>query len=372
MAQDFYQLLEGLNLKSPFVTSTNRGLMSTEETYKYVLEGHKAQKDNNRIPSIYQFPIGCQLELTYNCNQRCIHCYNQSGNENNDLSSSLTHEEWIKVCHQLGEIGIFQCVISGGEPTLLGDKLFELMDILHSYNVKFIFITNGMLINEKMISSLIKYRYQWFQVSIDGSRPELHDFVRGVPSWQKAIRAADLVKKAGMPLVIAHAVMRRNIDYLEEMIDLAYILGASRIVFGPFELLGRAIVNHDEISLSQEELERIYKITESKYKEYLGRMEIMLTAEEPLSLRLRTIEANGVLLIRPNGDVKFDCIAPFTIGNIRENRIIDIWKSLGQTVWQHPRVIEYITAIKDTKDMLKVNPRVNVDPDERLKVPVGG
>ncbi len=36
-------------------------------------------------------------------------------------------------------------------------------------------------------------------------------------------------------------------------------------------------------------------------------------------------KSNDVLLIRPNGDVKFDCIAPFKIGNLKEETLQDIW-----------------------------------------------
>ena len=60
------------------------------------------------------------------------------------------------MARELGELGIFQCVLSGGEPTLLGDSLFEIMDILNEYNVKFIGNTNGMIINEQNIEKFKK------------------------------------------------------------------------------------------------------------------------------------------------------------------------------------------------------------------------
>ena len=147
---------------------------SAKDYFENYDKGMKRQIKKELFPENYHYPTGVQLELTYKCNHRCIHCYNQSGGKcNND---ELTIEQWKKLAKRLGEIGIFQCVISGGEPTILGDSLIEIMEILDGYNIKFIFISNGFLLDEKFIKKLSKFKYTWFQISIDGSRPELHNY----------------------------------------------------------------------------------------------------------------------------------------------------------------------------------------------------
>lgn len=283
----------------------------------------------------------------------------------NNNSPDLAIEEWERIAFELCEMGVFHCVISGGEPTLLGNKLFDIMDIFHKYGVTFILITNGMLINESNVMRFSKYKYNWFQVSIDGSRPELHDHIRGAVSFEKAVNAASLVKQAGMPLVIAHSVMKHNKDYLEEMIDLAYLLGAIKIIAGPFSYTGRAVLNSADIELSDDEITEIYRVADNKASQYSGLMEVAIPIEEIVSLRVNLFEPNGVLLIRPNGDVKFDCISPFKIGNVREKTLMDIWRD-GRTVHAHPRLREYASQIKFHRDFLTVYPKVNVDPDEML------
>ncbi len=70
------------------------------------------------------------------------------------ISEELSINQWKMIAKRFGELGIFQCVISGGEPTLLKDDFFETMDILASYDVKFIFITNGMLLDEDYVNKL--------------------------------------------------------------------------------------------------------------------------------------------------------------------------------------------------------------------------
>ncbi|SFF57440.1 radical SAM protein [Clostridium cadaveris] len=327
-------------------------------------EGMNKQIDRKMFPRSYEFPTGVQFELTYKCNHRCIHCYNQSGG--NHEEKEMTLEQWKKLSHRLGELGIFQCVISGGEPTLLKESLFEIMDILDNYSVKFIFISNGLILNKEYVKKLSKYKYTWFQISIDGSRPELHNYVRGLDSWNQAINAANLIKRAGLPLVISHAVVKKNYDYLEEMIDMSYLLGARRIITGPFSYSGRALINGKELELSTDEKENVYEIVAKKSKEYKGRMEVIASAEEVIGLRIKQKDVNGVILIRPNGDVKIDCVAPFKIGNVLEEDIYSIWNRIGRNVWEHPRVVEYINSIHSSDDLRCVYPRINVDPDELL------
>lgn len=366
METNVKSLVEGIKPQKAFFTDGYGQVFDAHNYIEYYHHMINAKQEAKLIPSLLEKPNGAQFELLYKCNQRCIHCYNQSGMENNN-TPGLSLEEWKRIAKEMGEMGIFQCIMSGGEPTLMGDGLFEIMDILHEYGVMFIVISNGMLINEEKMKRFSKYRYNWFQISIDGSRPEIHDYIRGAKSFNKAIAAANLVKQAGIPLVIAHAVMKKNKDYLPEMIDLAYMLGATRIVTGPFSYMGRAVLNSEDIELTDEEIQEAYKIIDEKAGEYEGRMEVSIPTEEVVSLRTKLAEPNGVMLIRPNGDVKFDCVSPFKIGNVRENSIKEIWE-VGRQVHSHPRLIEYVNQIKCHRDLLTTKPHINVDPDELLTI----
>lgn len=365
MSKFIKNLIEGIEPQKTFFTDGYGQVFDAHNYIEYCHNMVNAKQEAKLIPTRYENTIGMQFELLYRCNQKCIHCYNQSGLENNNNTTGLSLEEWKDIAREAGEMGIFQCIMSGGEPLLMGDGLFEIMDILHEYGVTFIVISNGMLLNEHNINKFAKYRYNWFQISIDGSRPETHDYIRGAKSFEKAINAANLVKQAGFPLVIAHAVMKKNKDDLAEMIDLAYMLGATRIVTGPFSYMGRAILNSEDIELSDEEIQSAYNIIDEKAGEYKGRMEVSMPTEELVSLRTKLAEPNSVLLVRPNGDVKFDCVSPFKIGNVRENSLRDIWVK-GKEVHSHPRLIEYVNQIKSHRDLLTTKPYINVDPDEQL------
>lgn len=316
------------------------------------------------FPKELDSPLGCQLELTHQCNLRCIQCYNQSGCSKPDISFS----KWTDVVKQLVDMNIFECVISGGEPLLLKDNLYKLMDILDDSGVRFIFVTNGLLMDEKNVKRLSKYDYYWVQVSIDGSRPKIHDKIRGLKgSWKKAVNAAKMISQAGLPLVISHVIQRDNIDYLDEMLRTSYLLGANRIITGKFTFSGRAIINKELIDVDHNKIRKAYQFLKARRSDYEGRMDIVTSTDPAFYLRYRVLEPSSVLLVRPNGDVKVDCILPFKIGNVLNEKISSIWERIGKSAWKNSKIIEYIKSIKDERDMISKHPRPYVDDDILIK-----
>lgn len=319
---------------------------------------------NDIYPRELESPLGCQLELTHKCNLRCNQCYNQSGCSKPDISFG----KWMDVAKQLTDMNIFECVISGGEPLLLGDKLYKIMDILDDSGIRFILVTNGFIMDEKKLKRLSKYDYYWVQVSIDGSKPGIHDKIRGVKgSWKKAVNAAKMVSQAGLPLVISHVIQRDNINYLDEMVQTSYLLGAKRMITGKFTFSGRALLNRKEIGIDRNKVIRAYNFLKIKRNEYSGKMDIVTSTDPVFYLRYRVIEPCNALLIRPNGDVKLDCILPFKIGNVMDENISSIWNRIGKTAWKNSEIINYVKSIKDERDLVNVRPRPYVDEDIMIK-----
>ena len=274
----------------------------------------------------------------------------------------MTPEEWCKLAKQIVQDGgIFQCIISGGEPLLLGDSLFDIMDILHDDGTSFVVITNGFLLTKEKVLRFKKYRFYWFQISIDGVNSDIHDSFRGVDgSWNHAVNGALEVSNAGLPLVIAHSVTPKNLNSLEEMTQLAYQLGANSIILGEVLPSGRAIFNPD-IMLTQEQKQYLYqKIHELSIK-FQGKLVIKRSASIQTQMQRYALDANGGGIIRPNGDFRLDCMAPFVIGNVLKKPLKDIWKEKGEFAWQSPQVENFINSIN--KYTQSGNRKNHVEPD---------
>lgn len=314
-------------------------------------------------PKKFNYPITLQFELTGQCNLKCKHCYNRSGDS--DRETLMTSEKWCELARQIvSDGGIFQCIISGGEPLLLGDKLFDIMDILHDDGTSFVVISNAFLLTKEKVRRFAKYRYFWFQISIDGSTAEIHDNFRGVEgSFDRAINGALEISDAGIPLVIAHTVTPQNINFVEDMINLAYRLGANSIILGEVMFSGRAYENA-EIVLNDEQKNLLYSQIEEFSKKYAGRITIQRSAELKISMERYMAEVNGGGIIRPNGDFRLDCMAPFTIGNVLEKSVKEIWLDKGIDAWKSDAVKNFVSAIDEDKQ--ESNVKNHVDSDFQL------
>ena len=289
------------------------------------------------------FPLAClQFELTAHCNAMCRHCYNNSG-ITNDIPDKLSPEKWIKFAKYLvDQGGIFECILSGGEPLLLKDKLFELMDILYDDGTIFMLITNGYLLTDEIACKLKKYQYHWLQISIDGDTAEYHDaFRQQEGSWKRAVKGAEYVSKYDIPLKIAHCVTPYNIDKIDEMCKLAFALGAKAITIGELCLSGRVKQNQNLLLSESLRKKMFYSIEENKAK-YEGKMIVKSSNSVKEGLIQHKKHPAYGAVIRPNGDIRIDGMAPFVIGNVLEDDFKDIWTKKIKLSWENDLVQNYI------------------------------
>src|SRR5207237_6530518 len=86
--------------------------------------------------------LGVQLDITYRCNERCIHCY-----LDHDDHGEMTTAEIKDLLVQLADAGVFFLTLSGGEIFLRKD-LFEIIEharkLMFSVKLK----TNAVMIRE--------------------------------------------------------------------------------------------------------------------------------------------------------------------------------------------------------------------------------
>jgi len=74
-----------------------------------------------------------------------LQCYNRS-NDCRNVANELTRDQWLDVARQLVDAGVFEVILSGGEPLLLGSTLYDILDVLHEASIECVIITNGMLL----------------------------------------------------------------------------------------------------------------------------------------------------------------------------------------------------------------------------------
>lgn len=304
----------------------------------------RALENAGLFSKLASFPLAAlQFELTTHCNAMCKHCYNNSG-INNSIPDAMTAAEWISFAKYLvAHGGVFEVLLSGGEPLLLGEALFDLMDILHDDGTCFLLQTNGMLLTQEVAKRLSKYRYHWIQISIDGVTARYHDEFRQVKGcWEKAVSAAYAVASNDIPFKIAHCVTPYNLQEIDQMCDFAYSIGASALTIGELCLSGRVAKNQD-LLLSNEQRKILFNKIEENIHKYRGRMVIKSSNRIRDGLERQRKKPYTSALIRPNGDIRIDGMAPFVIGNVLTDDFAEVWTKKINLCWENSQVQKFIS-----------------------------
>lgn len=303
---------------------------------------HQALKTKGFYSDSAIYPLSSlHFELTARCNAFCRHCYNDSGQ--NNVADAMTPARWLEFSKYLVKNGgVFECLLSGGEPLLLGDKLFEIMDVLHEDGTIFLLMTNGYLLTPNMAKRFAKYRYHWFQISIDGATAEYHDWFRRTDgNWSRAVQGARAVAEQGIPLKIAHCVTPYNLKDMDAMCDLAYSVGAASIMMGGISLSGRTNENQDLLLTAADKEVMKRKIEENKIR-YQGKMKVKSANSVKQGLINHSKRPRSGAVIRPNGNVRIDGMAPFVIGNIIKEDFSAVWQNKIDHCWDDVRVRDFI------------------------------
>ena len=208
----------------PSLTATKKILWATNPYHRktiiktfiinHCLVGTNKRKDfSERHGGLYP-PGFFVISPSMKCNLNCYGCY--AGYY--DKKAELTFDEIDKVMTQAKEIGMYFCVVSGGEP-LFHPRIF---DIFEKHNdVIFHMYTNGSLIDEKVCQRFAEVGNVIPAISIEGYRKET-DERRGVGHFDRVMKAMDLLREAKILFGFSATLTRQNTEILssDEFIDL--------------------------------------------------------------------------------------------------------------------------------------------------------
>lgn len=284
-------------------------------------------------------PVVVQGMVTERCNYRCEYC---AFGRRESTADEISSEEWCAALVTLREfIGPFLIQFAGGEPFVKRGFL-DILDFCHEQGIHFGLITNGSGLSERNCRRLSNARPFNVDVSVDASRAEIHDAVRGVPGSLESIEAgvgrlleARRTVGADFPIRIKTTVHRRNQGTLSDLVRWVEAIGATSVDFSPVRRWTPEVEEDLWIrdSKSLQSLER--EIAELIRLKRAGAP--IETSEEKLSAFVDHFEdREGSLAvspcrvgmreyhIRPNGDVKVCWYHP-AIGNVRRGDARSIW-----------------------------------------------
>ena len=264
-------------------------------------------------------PLGVHLDITYRCNERCVHCY-----LDHDDHGEMTTSEIKGVLDQLAEAGTFFLTLSGGE-ILMRMDFFEILEharhLLFNVRLK----TNGVMIGEDEARRMRELGVEQIQVSIYSHRSSVHDAITKLPgSLKRSIQAIRFLQQQGLKVTIANVLMTANrgdhagVQALSRDLGVEYALDPTITpkMDGDTSVLG--------LRISGAELNAVFH-----NRDLVGNVEEFCAPPPPpgddIMEGLPCSAGHTAAYITPYGDV-FPCVQfPLPSGNVRRRSFIDIW-----------------------------------------------
>ena len=276
----------------------------------------KAQKLN--------IPLSVQLDLTYRCNERCVHCY-----LDHDDHGEMTTAEIKHLLDEMAEAGVFILTLSGGEIFLRKD-FFDLLE--HARRLMFCvkLKTNAVLIREREAARLHELGVESIQISIYSHRPEVHDAITLIPgSLKRSVAAIKFLKSQGLKVIIANVLMSQNMQDYPGVRALAAELGVECTLDPTVTPMMDGNRSTVALGVDQGALRQVFRDTAlvGDVDEFCA---IPAPAGEDEMESTPCSAGHTACYVSPYGEV-FPCVQfPLPTGNVRQQRFVDIWRHSEQ------------------------------------------
>lgn len=272
-------------------------------------------------------PYRMDIMLTYLCQNRCGHCYN----EPRELSE-LTAEEWEQVIDRLWKYGVPHIVFTGGEPTR-SPHLRRLIDRAEKNGQVAGLVTNGRALSEPgYLNDLIDVGLDHVQITVLSHRPEAHDrLVCSEGAWEETMEGLDIALSSDLYVNTNTTIMRATLPDVEETLRFLIGRGVRNVAFNGLIRSGKGKgaegISFDEMS---EALLRLKDIADEAGVKMTWYTPTPYCELNPINLGLGIKQCTACSLnmaLEPDGTV-LPCQSYYEpLGNI----LTDEWKK----IWEH-------------------------------------
>jgi radical SAM protein with 4Fe4S-binding SPASM domain len=269
-------------------------------------------------------PLSVQLDVTYRCNERCVHCY-----LDHEDHGEMTTAEIRNLLDQLAEAGVFFLTLSGGEVFMRMD-FFDIIEYARSLMFCVKIKTNAFMIRESEAQRIRDLNVQEVQVSIYSHRPEVQDAITLLPgSLKRSVAGIRLLRSHGVKVVIANVLMMQNlgdhggVKALAKELDAEYTIDPT---VTPMMDGDRAVL---QLGLGVPQLKEVFRT-----EDMVGNVDEFCApppaVNDDVMKELPCSAGHTACYVSPYGDV-FPCVQfPLPSGNVRRQKFMDIWRHSDQ------------------------------------------
>ncbi|MBI4055144.1 MAG: methyltransferase domain-containing protein [Elusimicrobia bacterium] len=228
------------------------------------------------------------LHVVQTCNLSCTHCLVSSGPQGERGPDTAFYEN---ILDQAQALGARRFYFTGGEPFIRQDLPALIRGITEGKDSEVICLTNATLFDGSRLEALkrLDRARVRFQVSLDGTSPEINDPIRGEGVFLKACEGLRRLNSLGFETSLTAVVTRQNLRDLENLPALAKRLGAVSVHLMWLHKRGRILETEGEKAFpSQGELLELFRCV------YRKSVELDIVLDNAESFRRRVNGPPGV------------------------------------------------------------------------------
>ena len=278
-------------------------------------------------------------ETTLRCNARCAFCGSGCGDVRSypdELTGDEIRAALLDISRKLDPSRIMLNV-TGGEP-LVREDVLDVAGYAAELGFPWGMVTNGSLIDDRVIDKMKASGMKTLTVSIDGCK-ETHERLRRLDgSFGRIISSLKSIRRQGFTehLQVTTVVNKQNISELEELRRILLDIGLDSWRVVTADPIGRA-KNNSAVLLDKDGMRRYFEFAE-KYSDdrvlpviqscshYFGEWEHRLRTRCfscGAGKRVASILYNGDIFVCPNVERRKELIQ----GNVRTHSLADLWRS---------------------------------------------
>jgi radical SAM protein with 4Fe4S-binding SPASM domain len=230
-------------------------------------------------------PLKLEMDVTTQCNIRCIMCYLSDPRFSKIRRVDISVEDFERIAEQVFPLCYSVSLSMSTEPLLHKNIGWFVATAKQQYGVEVVHMyTNGLLLHQQLIDHFIEAALDRINVSIDGATKPTYERIRRGASFDKLIANIQALNRAkgrlGSPCPVisfGFVMMRSNIEELPLLIQLAHDLQVREVDCIHVTL-------HDGFSAAAESLDKHKALCNRMMDEartLAGKYHIVLTLPEP-------------------------------------------------------------------------------------------
>ncbi len=269
---------------------------------------------------VFGYPYAVSIETSAICNLKCPEC--PTGNKSLKRKQGLmTYSDFEEIIDQIKKYAVYVNLSLQGEP-FLNKELLKMIQLADKNNILTSLSTNGHFLNYDTALEIIDSGLKRLIVSLDGTDQETYEKYRKGGSFNSVIDGIKILssikakKQVKYPeIVLQFIVFNHNEHQLNKIKELGKNLGVNKVE------PKSAQINNSESINSIPSINKFSRYTVKNNK-----------------LKLKSNQKNRcfriweTMVITWDGTIIpccFDKDASYSLGNMKFNKIFDVWKSLA-------------------------------------------